>query len=88
MTAAQLKKQRKAAQQALIDSQDPTLPQDPVEREKVLVERRKEEKKKASAKRKEKKRLEELQAAQREQQGLAAGGGGPAVQAKFTWSGK
>ncbi|GAA5829040.1 hypothetical protein JCM5353_000877 [Sporobolomyces roseus] len=88
LTAAQLKKQRKAAQQALIDSQDPTLPQDPVEREKVLVERRKEEKKKASAKRKEKKRLEELQAAQREQQGLAAGGGGPAVQAKFTWSGK
>ncbi|GAA6002229.1 Spt20p [Rhodotorula paludigena] len=60
-TAAQQKKVAKLAAQA----NDPTLPLDPVERERVLAERKKaqaQQKKAQAQKRKEKKRLEQQQA--------------------------
>ncbi|CEQ40344.1 SPOSA6832_01980, partial [Sporobolomyces salmonicolor] len=91
-TAVQQKKAKKLAAQAAADANDPTLPADPVERERVLAERKKQQaalKKVQAQKRKEKKRLEAAQAAQGQdlQVGTPGSNAVGTPQAKFTWSG-
>ncbi|GAA6060514.1 hypothetical protein JCM10212_005595 [Sporobolomyces blumeae] len=88
-TAAQHKKAKKLAQQAHTETNDPTLPLDPVERDKVLQERRKAAsalKKQQSLKKKEKKRAE--QHSQSHQADLQVGGsGGAGTPGKYGWTG-
>lgn len=91
------KKQMAAAAKAGLsfDPNDPTLPTDPVEKEKVLDERMKllavQQRKDAKARTKEKKRLAELAVASGAAGDLQVGGVGTPVPAtpgaKFSWSG-